>query len=214
MNRTEDNIVFEDLHGVNEDESITIDLDAGTKDDGINRTPAAQVADDDAGNDDDVALDGLRSADVGDEISPAADVKPAEDDDASSASVDDDYSKKVKARIGREQRAKRKERERGDYWEAQAKQFAKDNYDRDKKGFERTIEQAGSGIEQVQADLELAIEDGKTKDQVRLTSRLTDLKADKVLAQASLDNLPPDGNVQPFSGKVASSSDKTPNHRP
>jgi len=83
-----------------------------------------------------------------------------------------------------------------------------DSYNSEKKDAERTIERADSAIESTQAELEEAIEGGKTKDQVRLTTRLTDLKADKVKAEFALDALPPDGNVQPFSGKVSSTTDK------
>jgi hypothetical protein len=204
-----DEIVFEDLHGVNEDEAVTVDLDASTKGDGISRTPADQAADDDAGNDDDIQLDGLRSADTDDEESSVADAKTDDKDDASKASEDDGYSKKVKARITREQRAKRKERERADYWQNQAKKLAKDGYERDKKDFERTIERTDSDIEQVQADLEKAIEDGQTKDQVRLTNRLTDLKADKARAEFSLNDLSEDGNLPTFDDKVSPTTSKT-----
>ena len=196
----ENEIVFEDLHGVEKDESITIDLDAATKDDGITRTPAAQAVDDGAGNDDDIKIDELRSAD-GDDQS-AADTKLDDDDDASKSGEDDEYSKKVKARISREQRAKRKEKQRGDFWESQAKTLAKDSYERDKKSLTREVEQAGSAYTQVQSDLKKAIEDGNTDDQVRLTTRLSDLKAEQVMAGQRLEDLSPDGNVQPFDDKV------------
>jgi hypothetical protein len=52
----ENEIVFEDLHGVNEDDPVTVDLDAATKDDGITRAPAEQAADDGDVNDDDYQL--------------------------------------------------------------------------------------------------------------------------------------------------------------
>ena len=195
----ENEIIFEDLHGENKDEPVTIDLDASSKDDGITRTPVVQTADDDAGNDDDIQLDGLRSADN-------ADVQIADDDAASTAGEDDDYSKKVKARIQRATRATRKEKDRGDYWEQQARKLAKDGYEGEKKAAKSIIERADSQLEDTQNQLEAAIEGGNTKDQVRLTTLLTDQKAAKVRAEVSLENLPPDGNVQPFSGKV---DDKT-----
>jgi len=196
----ENKIVFEDLHGVHEDEEMTVDLDAATKDDGITRTPADQAAGDDDRDDDDIRIDELRSADADDES--AADVKPDDKDDASKGGEDDEYSKKVKARIAREQRAKAKERDRADYWENQAKAMAKDSYERDKKSLAREVEQADNSYKQVQADLKRAIEDGNTDDQVRLTTQLSDLKADRVMAQSRLDDLSPDGNVQPFDDKV------------
>lgn len=203
---TENEIVFEDLHGVNEDEPVTIDLDVALKDDGISRTPAGHAADVDTGDDDDIQIDNLRGAQDDDEESESAPQQVVDKDDASKGNEDDDYSKKVQARIRREQRAKAKERERGDYWENQAKKLAKDSYERDKAAAERVIEQADGLIEDTQAQLETAIEEGKTKDQVRLTALLTDQKAAKIQARVSLDNLSPDGNVQPFSGKVGTDS--------
>lgn len=210
----EDVIVFEDLHGSGEDESITIDLDADTKDDGITRTPADQAADDDDKNDDRLQIDNLRSADIQDEL--GADEQDDDEKTASSDGEDDEYSKKVQARIKREQRAKRKERDRADagerratYWEEQAKTMAKDSYERDKRSLKSQVEQAGSAYVQVQSDLEKAIEDGNTKDQVRLTTRLSDLKADQVLAETRLEELSPDGNVQPYSDKLSPSDKKS-----
>jgi hypothetical protein len=204
MSTPEDQIVFEDLHGANEDKSVTIDLDVDRKVAGIETTPAEQAAADDAGNDDQLVIDELRSADndAGQQV--------ADDDQASTDNEDDDYSKKVKARIEREARAKRKERQRADqqtqradYWERQATELAKNSYEGEKRNLELSIEQTDSAITQVQADLERAIEEGQTKDQVRLTNRLTDLKADKAKAEFGLNDLSPDGNVQPFDDKIS-----------
>lgn len=192
-----DNIVFEDLHGVQEDEKITVDLDADTKGDGIERAPAEQAADVDDKDDDSIEFDGLRSAD-----DDSADEQDDKDEAASKVSEDDDYSKKVKARIEREQRAKRKAKQEADYWKAQAEKLAKDQYERDKTYLKRDIEQADSEIEQIQSDLERAIEEGQTKDQVRLTNRLTDLKAKKARSEVSLDNLSEDGIFPPFDDKI------------
>ena len=202
MSRPEDQIVFEDLHGVQEDKAVTIDLDADRKDAGIEMSPDDQSVDADAGNDDLMEFEDLRSAD--------ADGQDDEGDGASTVSEDDAYSKKVKARIDREARQKRKERQRADsereraeYWESQAKELAKNQYEMDKRNLTRNIEQADSALTQTEADLERAIEDGDTKGQVRLTKQLSDLKADKVLAESRLDNLSSDGNVQPFDGKIS-----------
>jgi hypothetical protein len=197
-----DNIVFEDLHGVQEDEPIEVDLDAGSKDDGISRSPDDQSAATVDVDDDDIK--------VGD-IVPDDDSGDGDDDrrDASKPSEDDEYSKNVRSRIERERRAKLKERERGDYWEKQAKELAKRQSEGDKKELERTVEQADSAIERTRADLERAIEEGNTKDQVRLTDELTDWKARKARAESSLENLPSDGNVQPFDDKMSSEKAKT-----
>lgn len=205
----EHEIVFEDLHGANEDEDVTIDLDAATKADGITRAPVEQAAGDDSSNDDDVRFDNLRSAQY-------ADGQDDDDDSASSDSEDDQYSKSVQARIKREQRAKKKERERADdlerqaaYWESQAKELAKTSYERDKQSLKDRVEQADSAYTQVQADLKRAIEDGDTDGQVRLTTRLSDLKADKVLAETRLSELSPDGNVQPYDGRLSPEGGKS-----
>ncbi len=200
----ENEIVFEDLRGVYEERPVTVDLDADTKGDGISRAPAVQAADDDAGNDDVLKIDDLRSGDD----DPLPEDKGKQD--ASSDSVDDDYSKKVKARIQRATRATKSERERGDYWENEANRLAKDSYDRDKSSAEQIIEQADTQIESTQDQLKTAIEDGKTDDQVRLTSLLTDQKAEKIQAEFSLTNLSPDGIVQPFSGKVTTKNSSDP----
>jgi hypothetical protein len=203
----ENEIVFEDLHGVNEDEPVTVDLDAATKDVGIQRTPADQAADDDAGDDDGFEFDGLRSANKDDDESPA-DQSASDDEAASSDSADDDYSKKVKARIERERRATRKARDEAGYWKGQAEKLAKDTSSRDKDNLKRDIEQTDSAIVRTLADLDGAIEGGNTKDQVRLTDELTDLKAKKYTAEVSLTDLPESGNLQPFDGKVAPTTSK------
>jgi hypothetical protein len=43
---------------------------------------------------------------------------------------------------------------------------------------------------------------------VRLTTRLSDLKADRVLAESRLNDLSPDGNLDPFDDKISSESGK------
>lgn len=195
-------IIFEDLHGVQDEQSVTVDLDADSKDDGIERTPAEQAADDDAGNDDDIKVGDIVSDDESDDDDAAL-------ADASRDSEDDEYSKKVKARIERERRAKRKEAKRADsaeaerdYWRDQAQQIAKDNASRSKDQLKKTIEQADSAIESAEAELESAIENGNTSAQVKLTSKLTDLKAEKIQAEISLNDLPETGEIPPFDGKV------------
>ena len=198
----EHEIVFEDLRGSQKDEIVQVDLDADSKGDGITRIPDDKSANDVPKKDDDIKFDSLRGA--GD-----APAKKPDDDDASRISEDDAYSKKVKARIQRATRGEKKAKQEASFWEIQARKLAKDGYESEKKISERTIAQADTAIEQAQADLEQAIEDGKSKDQVRLTTRLTDLKADRVRAEVNLDNLSPDGNVQPFSGKVASDRDSS-----
>lgn len=204
MSTPQDQIVFEDLHGVQKDKPVTVDLDADLKDEGIQRTPDAQSADAGGQDDDSITIDGLRP----DDQEPG--VKDAKNDAASKDSEDDDYSKKVKARIERERRAKAKERDRADYWEQQARKLAKDQHERDKKTLESDIEQTDSAIEQTLSQIESAIEDGNTKEQVRLTDALTSLKAKKAKAEFGLENLSESGNEDPFDGKFEPSKSKGP----
>lgn len=194
----ENDVIFEDLHGINEDEPVTVDLDVSKKDTGIERSPTGKVADDDAGDNDDYEFEALRSAPKEADGDDEKDVAASTGNDE-----DDDYSKKVKARIERERRATKKAREESDYWRQQAEKLAKDTSEREKASIERDIEQADSAIEQVQADLERAIEDGQSKEQVRLTNYLTDLKANKARAEFRLTDLSDSGNLQPFSDKVS-----------
>lgn len=195
-------IVFEDLHGINEEDPVEVDLDASRKDDGIQRSPADDAADDGSVDDDGIEISNLRDA------------KPAssgsdDDDDASTTGDDDDYSKKVKARIDREAKAKRKAQDEANYWRQQAENLAKKTSTQSKESIERKVEQATSKIESTLTALDAAIESGNTKDQVKLTSDLTDLKAEKIQAEIELRDLPESGNLQPFDGKVGLSSEKS-----
>lgn len=194
----ENEIVFEDLHGVNEDDPVTVDLDAATKDDGITLAPAEQAAADDVVEDDEIEISGLRDADASPE--------PDDDDPASSGSEDDGYSKKVKARISRATRGEKKAKQESAYWKNQAENLAKQQSATSKESLERTVEQATTGIATTLTDLERAVEDGNTKEQVRLTEQLTDQKAEKIQSELLLLDLPESGNLQPFSGKVADKS--------
>ena len=191
---TENEIVFEDLHGLNEDKPVEVDLDAGTKDDGITRAPAAQAADDVVVEDDGIVISGLRDADA----SPAS----VDDEAASNASEDDEYSKKVKARIQRATRGEKKAKQEADYWKGQAETLAQQQSTTSKEALERNVEQATTGITTTLTDLERAVEDGNTKEQVRLTEQLTDQKAEKIRSEISLQDLSESGNLQPFSDKV------------
>jgi hypothetical protein len=201
MSRPQDEIVFEDLHGVTEEEPVTVDLDAALKDDGITRTPVDQAADAGAAADDDIQFDDLHSAYTDD-----AEELDDNRDDASNRGEDDDYSRKVKARIQRATRATKKAQQEADYWKAQAQQMAVDAAGRDKASFESVIEQNTKAISAAEQELERAIEDGNTKDQVRIQSELTSLHAEKVRAEVQLENLPDDGKLPPFDGKVPTSN--------
>lgn len=200
MSRPQDEIVFEDLHGVAEDEAVTVNLDADLNDAGIERTPDDESVDTDDRADDDIQFDDLRSADMAEE-------QEVEEDDASTVSEEDSYSKKVKARIDREARAKRKAQGEADYWRKQAESLAKDQIRHDKADLESTVERTSSAIRSLETDLERAIEDGNTKDQVKFTSQLTDLKAEKIQAELALKDLPESVQLQPFDGNVSADDD-------
>ena len=194
----ENEIVFEDLHGVNEEDAVEVDLDAATKDDGITRTPADEVVVDDAAGDDDIEFSNLRDADA----SPDA----GGDDAASNDSDDDDYSKKVQARIKRATRGEKKAKQEASYWKTQAENLAKEQSTLSKESLESKVEQGKAAIEATLEDLERAVEDGDTKTQVKLTGQLTDQKAEVIQAEVALQDLPESGNLQPFSGKVEDES--------
>jgi hypothetical protein len=198
----EHDIVFEDLHGVEEKKPVTVDLDADLKDAGIEQAPDAQLAAADTRVNDTIKIDELRSADE------SAEGESDEEDSASKASEDDAYSKKVRSRIDRERRLKLKERERADYWEKQAKAIAKERYETERNTLKQSVEQADSAYAQIQSDLKRAIEDGDTDDQVRLTTRLSDLKAEKVLAESRLENLSADGNWDAFDDNISAEPSK------
>lgn len=191
-----DEIVFEDLHGMPDEDPVTVDLDSDLKDAGIERTPADKAAAADDRDDDSIEIDDLHTADRG------AEDDSDDDDDASTDGEEDSYSRKVKARIDREARAKRKAQEEAGYWRQQAEQLAKDRAGRDKAELESVVERTTSAIRGLETDLERAIEDGNTKDQVKYTSQLTDLKAEKIQAELALKDLPSDVQLQPFDGKV------------
>lgn len=188
----ENEIIFEDLRGVSDDETVEVNLDADDeKNHGITRRPSTVEDDDpddpDAGDDDDPDPD-----DDPDDDDPDND---DDDDRRAGRDGDDDdddgaarYSKKVRERIARERRAKEKERERAEYWENKAKEADKRIADTVKREASEKMKRATSQIEEAENALEAAIEAGNTKDQVRLTSRLTDLKAEVIQAKYEIDN--------------------------
>lgn len=200
MSRPQDEIVFEDLHGVEENDPVTVDLDADLKDAGIERAPDDESVDVDDGDDDSIEIDDLRTADK-------ADDQEDDDDDASKDGEDDSYSRKVRKRIKRATDSEKKAKQEAAYWRDQAERLAKDTAGRDKAEYKAAVERTTSAIDSVEAELERAIEDGDTKVQVRLTSKLTDLKAEKIQAEMALKDLPEDVQLQPFDGKVQSSQD-------
>lgn len=185
-------IVFEDLHGEPDESSVQVDIDE--KDRGITRSPAPQPApvDDEDRDDEGSALQNQPAASDG------------EDDEEEGGKA---YSEKVRKRIERERRAKQKVTEERDYWKTQAEESQKKLQETRKGVTKQTLESIDRQLEQVQADLERAIEDGKTSEQVKLTAKMTDLKAERITSQLggddSGDTEPEGGKVQPQTGKVS-----------
>lgn len=200
-------IIFEDLHGVTDDDEVSVDLDKEDEDDhGITRKPKKTGDDDDTnknrrgqGEDDDLWDD---EDDYTRKLEDDDDDEGDDDDydDQGEDEDDDAYSKRVKARIERERRTTQRERERADYWEQQAKKAAKTAIDERVTKAKDTLKRVDSSIEKTQENLERAIENGETKDQVRLMDELTDLKAERYQAQFEIDNPPADTGEPPPSG--------------
>ena len=177
-----DDIIFEDLHGVADDEGTVVEVDLDASDEKA-VTRKTRVSEDDGtptGDDHDDIDYGTSDKDGGSDDD--------ESDDGDRDSRDDRFSKKFQARLKREQRAKRRERDRAEKAERDNDRLRKqlkrasrsDSEDKD-KDLERQIET-------VESELEQAIEDGKSKEQVRLSSRLTDLKAERIAAKYTSDD--------------------------
>ena len=192
----EHEIVFEDLHGAPEQDSAIVDLDADSNETGITRfsdnseREGAVIDLNDDGHDDDAGDDASRRARSGDK-----DSKDGEDDG---------YSERVRKRIQREQRATRKAKDDADYWKQQAEQSSQQLQSMRKKNAESAIERIGGQIESIESQMEAAHEAGNTKDVVKLTSQLTDLKAERYKAEADLEDVgsTETGNDSPESGNV------------
>lgn len=195
----ENEIIFEDLRGVVEERPMTVDLDNDLKEEGI--TPGKERKQELEPEDDEP--DDLSASEEEEE--------PQEEEE------EEDYSKRVKARIEREARAKRAAKAEAetamaerDYWKAQAANLHKQSFSQAEVQLKRSVEEAEAALKVLDVELEAAIENGNTKDQVRLTNKLTDLKAQKITAEIGLRDLPKDGEIPPFDGKVTPRSPKQP----
>lgn len=198
----EHEIVFEDLHGTPDEEHAVVDLDADSKDSGISRFS------DDESEGERAEIDLSDGQDDDDADGDDASQRAGADDKDSKGGEGDGYSKKVKARIQRATRAEKKAKEEADYWKNQASTTQKQLRELRKKQAESTVERVDSEIEAIEQRLEAAHEGGETKEVVKLTSRLSDLKADKYKAQNDLETLDSTdtGNDSPDSGKVQGKS--------
>ena len=171
-NAQEDDIVFEDLHGVTDDADLTmeVDLDSSGDDDGITRTSSSDGTA--TGDDDDFDDD------------PSSTRSRGSDDEDDADRGDDGFSKKFDARLKREQRAKRRERQRAEQAEAENARL-QNELRRQKKQANRASgdDDIDQRISTTESELEQAFEDGDTKRQVRLTRQLSDLSAEKLAAR-------------------------------
>lgn len=197
-----DEIVFEDLHGIPEGgTNVVVDLDADDKNKGITR-----VADDEAedrakpnGRDDDDTAD---RDDEGDE--PA--IRGRADSEEEEADDDDDYSKRVKKRIDRERKQTQKARDEADYWREQAEATKKQLGEYRTTATKDQIRAIDDQITATEKELEDAVENGKSADQVKLVSRLTDLKAKRITTEiegrteGASDTTTDSGRVRPSGG--------------
>lgn len=176
-----DDIVFEDLHGVQDESSVEVDLDA--EQDGIRRfasDPDLETEDDDT--DDSGADPGKRAAD---------DDESDDDDDGLSASDDEDEEdddqpssrNAFQKRLDRERRSKLKARQEAADARREAAQLRRQLEDQSRSMSETEQKKLDDDIESVKAQLTQAYENGETSKQVELTERLSELKARKLLAE-------------------------------
>ena len=112
MSRPQDEIVFEDLHGVEETDPVTVNLDADLNDAGIERAPDDESVDVDAKDDDGVELDDLHS-------DYSSEQQDDEDEPASKANEDNDYSRTLRKRIKRATDSEPKAKKEAAYWREQ-----------------------------------------------------------------------------------------------
>jgi hypothetical protein len=178
----EHEIKFEDLHGAPDESTLMIDLDVEDKDKGITRV--AKDDEDDKGKDRGKDKDDDRLDD--EEQQARARTQRGEDES------DEDYSRRVRKRIDRERRLRDREvneaNEERDYWKEQAEAAQRQLQDRSKRVSKEDLDKIGEDIKGVEKDLAAAIENGKTEDQVRLTSKLTDLKAKEITTRLEAES--------------------------
>lgn len=184
----EDEIEFEDLHGERDGDpghDIEVDLDEQS---GV--TPKARVSTpaDGGGSLDDPDFDDLPS---NRRDKPASQDDPG--DGGEGGDADSKKRNKFDARLKREQRAKKRERERVRKLEEENQKLQARLRRSSQTSSAEQIKQLESDIASTEAELEKAIEDGSSaKEQVRLSSRLTDLKAKRIAADYTRDDDDPD----------------------
>lgn len=196
---SDDDIIFEDLHGVSDDENTTMEVDLDAKegegitrhartssDDGESTGYAEDFGDIDYGTDDDVTIN------------------DDSDDGGEDDTTGDRFSKKFENRLKREQRAKRKEREGREQAERENARLRKQLKKSRKTDTEAEDRDRVKQIESIEADLEEAVEAGDSKKQVRLTSQLTDAKAERIAARYTVNDDDDDDLVEDDSRSTSS----------
>ena len=195
-----DEIVFEDLHGVTDEESGTLEIDLDAKDDtGITRR--ARTSTDEGTPTGDEDFDAI---DYGSGKTPRAD----DGDDGNKGDEDtqprDKFSKKFEDRLERERRAKRREAKARADAEAENARLRAQLKKAKSSGGSDKIADLDRQVADIEAQLEQAIEKGETKEHVRLTSQLTDLKAEKIAARYTADDDSDDDLGEPAARTSAS----------
>lgn len=189
MTKSNDDIVFEDLHGVPDQHSVEVDLDADK--DGIRRLAVDDDPDGEDGVDDET--DDLAASD------DAADDDSGEDDDlaASGDDEEDDDDRQPRnafqKRLDRERRAKLKARREAEEANTRAQELARQLEQQSRTISEAERKRIDDDIASVKRQLKDAFENGDTDKQVDLTTQLSELQAKKLVA----DRQQPSGDTQP-----------------
>lgn len=193
MTKSNDDIVFEDLHGVPDQHSVEVDLDAS--EDGIRRYSADEQPSDEDGVDDE--SDDLSASD------DAEDDESGQDDElAASGEEDDDEEPSqprnaFQKRLDRERRAKLKARRDAEEARTHAQELERQLQEQSQTISESQRQQIENDIKSSQAELKNAFENGDTDKQVELTVKLSELQAKKLVADRQQ---PPKPEGQPEGG--------------
>lgn len=157
-----DDIVFTDLHGNPDDveESVTVDLDAGSD---VSRRPRIE-----SGSDDDDS--------TADDLDIVVRSKPDDDGQEPRRGKKSDFDK----RLDRERRAKSRAKKEAQQLAEENARLKRENANLAKRRQEETTGDLDRQITDLEKDLKTAIEAGNTDEQIRLNSQITDLKAEKV----------------------------------
>jgi hypothetical protein len=170
-----DEIVFEDLHGEITDREVEVNLTVDDDVEGITYVDDEQSSDDEGDGDDDTTSHG--ADDGGD------DQDGGDDGDGDR----DRFSQKFQRRLDRERRGKEVERARADAAEADNKRLRKEHQDERTSSWDAEISSLNDEEKVLETNLEDAFENGSSKTQAQLTSKLGSLQARRERLQAQKD---------------------------